>query len=72
MNNFNVYYVYDVALVENWPDFYTLNRNQHSCDGVYLWAVGQHEIEPVQSFATSQEMFDWCYENGWAKPEGDI
>lgn len=68
MHNFNIYYIQDVAIISDWEDYYTLNRNQHSDDGVYLWAVGQHEVELVQSFTTSQEMFEWCYGNGWTKP----
>lgn len=68
MHNFNIYYIQDVAMLSDWDEHYTLNRNQHSDDGVYIWAVGVHPVEPVKSFTTSKAMFNWCYKNGWTKP----
>lgn len=70
--NFNIYYTYDVALCEDWPSFYTLDRSQDSDNGEFVWAVGQHDVEPYKSFATSAEMFEWCYSNGWSEPDDDI
>ena len=68
-NTFRIMYTYDVANDESWDDAYTALRSQHSDSGEFIWVVGYYE-DAVETFATSAEMFEWCYLNGWTKQEG--
>lgn len=73
MMNFHVMRTEVVSSLKDsgkWDAHYTTEDSQKSDNGLYIWVVGEHK-DTIKSFETAQEMFDWCYQNGWTQPTSD-
>ena len=68
LKGFCIMYTYDVAIDENWNDSYTANRPQQSDNGEFIYVAGIRE-GCYKEFDTVKAMLEWCYEDGWTKPD---
>lgn len=70
LKGFCIMQVSDIEkLIEDgeWDFYYTVNDSQKSDDGLQMWVVGRRS-GCDKYFYSTEAMFEWCYENGWAKP----